>query len=554
MKLEQHPLLKDDTTKKRKGRPKGSLNKRTIERKEDQKLSKLQEAREHHRQEAEESFVRFIEIVQPKRLLGNIHREVISWWTRQEARTHQLLLLPRDHMKSALIGLRAAWEITRNPAIRILYISSTSNLAVKQLKFIKDILTCPQYRLLWPEMIFPEEARREKWTEREISVDHPKRREEYIREPTVFTAGLTTNIVGLHCDVAILDDVVVEDNAYTDEGRDKVKSQYSYLSSVEGANAREWVVGTRYHPNDLYSELISMPLDEYDETGELIGTSNVFEVEEKQVENMGDGTGEFLWPRQQRGDGAWFGFDAKILATKRAQYLNKSHFRAQYYNDPHNVGEAPIQRDKFQYYDPNFLGCKDGRWFYRTSRLNVFAAVDFAYTIGKKSDFSAIVVVGCDNFNNYYVLEIDRFKTNQHSEYYKRILKLYEKWGFRKIRAEVSGAQISIVNDLKNNYIRMNGLALSVEEYRPSRIQGSKEERINAILQPRYENGQMWHYPSGNCQILEEELVYMNPPHDDVKDALASVVDMAIPPTNFFSMSRGLAPEFSFHQKFGGVL
>src|SRR5215475_6379 len=152
-------------------RPKGSKNKkpRTV----------IQEARDLHRIEAQTSFLRYIEIVQPMRLLGNIHREVCMWLTRQEASSHQLLLLPRDHMKSAIAGLFATWLIVRNPAIRILYISSTSNLATKQLKFMKDIMTSDNFRILWPDMIFPEDAKREKWTEREISVDHPKRRAEY---------------------------------------------------------------------------------------------------------------------------------------------------------------------------------------------------------------------------------------------------------------------------------------------------------------------------------------------------------------------------------------
>jgi phage terminase large subunit-like protein len=525
-------------------RPKGSKNKL--------KKTKLQEARDIHRIEAEQSLERFIELVQPRRLLGNIHRETIQWWTRQDAKSHQLTLLPRDHQKSSLMGLRAAWEVVRNPAIRILYISSTSNLAIKQLKFIKDILTSDVVRLLWPELIYKEEAKREKWTEREISIDHPKRKAEYIRDPTLFTAGLTSNIVGLHCDIAILDDVVVEGNAYIEEGREKTKNQYSLLSSVEGVGAKEWIVGTRYHPKDLYADLIGMEIEDYDELGNVVHAEPLFETREHAVESLGDGTGEFLWPRQQASDGKWFGFDAKILSTKRAQYLNKTHFRAQYYNDPHDVGSSPIKREQFQYYDPNYLVCRDGKWFFKNNRLNIVAAVDFAYTIGKRSDSSAIVVVGADGYNQYYILEIDRFKTDKISDYYKRILKLYEKWSFRKIRAEVSAAQIAIVKDLKESYIRPNGLSLAVEEYRPSRWEGSKEERIMAVLEPKYANNQIWHYPSGNCQILEEELIFMNPAHDDVKDALSSAIDFAVPPLNF-TKSISNVTYFNFHQKYGGV-
>ena len=512
------------------------------------------EAREERRLLAEANLIEFINLVHPRRLLGSIHREVINWWTRQEAKSHQLLLLPRDHMKSALVAYRVAWELTKDPTLRILFISSTSNLATKQLKFIKDILTSDSYRLYWPDMVHKEETKREKWTEREISLDHPNRKEESIRDPSIFTAGLTSNIVGLHCDIAVLDDVVVTGNAYTEEGREKVKDQYSLLSSVETVNAKEWVVGTRYHPKDLYSDLIEMEVEEFDELGNVSNADPLFEVLERQVESLGDGTGEFLWPRQQRSDGRWFGFDQEVLAKKRAQYLNKVHFRAQYYNDPHDVDSSPIKRDLFQYYDQNYLIRRDGKWLFKGERLNVTASIDFAYSLGKKSDYTSIVVVGVDGKMNYYVLEIDRFRTDKISEYFKRILKLYEKWGFRKIRCEVTSAQQAIVTDLKESYIRPYGLSLSIDEYRPSVRLGSKQERIMAILEPKYANRQMWHYQGGNCQALEEELIFVNPAHDDIKDALASAIDFSVAPLDLFKFKKEAASNFQYHSRWGGVL
>ena len=514
---------------------------------------KLSDEREARRLAAEADLEEFIKLVHPRRLLGNIHREVIRWWDRPEHRSHQLLLLPRDHMKSALIAYRAAWRLTKDPTLRILYISSTSNLATKQLKFIKDILTSDTYRLFWPEMVNPEEVKREKWTEREISIDDPRRKAESIRDPSIFTAGLTSNIVGMHCDIAILDDVVVQANAYINEGRQKVKEQYGYLSSIGAGVSEEWVVGTRYHPSDLYFDLAEMEIEKYDELGNVVETTPLFELLERQVESIGDGTGQFLWPRQQRSDGKWFGFDQEILARKKAQYLNKVHFRAQYYNDPHDVDSSPIRREHFQYYDPNHLHRQDGKWFFKRERLNIVAAVDFAYTTGRDSDSTAIVVLGVDGKLNYYILEIDRFKAGLPSEYFKRILKLYEKWGFRKIRAEVSAAQIVIVKDLRESYIKPMGLSLSIDEYRPSRWQGSKEERIFSTLEPKYANRQIWHYPGGHCQTLEEELIFANPAHDDCKDALASAVDYAIAPMNLFQSYRSKEHEFTFHSRWGGV-
>ena len=519
------------------------------------KTRKLSDERKLRKDLAESSLEEFIRLVHPKRLLGNIHRRVISWWTRSQAHPHQLLLLPRDHMKSALIAYRVAWEITKDPTIRVLFISSTSNLATKQLKFIKDILTSDNYRSHWPEMVNKDEAKREKWTEREISIDHPKRKDEAIRDPTIFTAGLTSNIVGMHCDIAVLDDVVVQANAYTEDGREKVKDQYSLLSSVETVNSKEWVVGTRYHPNDLYSDLMNMEIEEYDELGNVIHAVPLFEKMEESVESIGDGSGEYLWPRQQRADGKWFGFDQEILAKKRAQYLNKTHFRAQYYNDPHDTDSSVFKRDIFQYYEPGLLSSRDGRWFFKGERLNVVAAVDFAFTTHKKSDYTAIVVLGLDGRSNYYILDIDRFKTDKISDYFDHILKMFNKWGFRKIRTEVTAAQQAIVNDLKDNYIRPLGLSLSVDEFRPSRFLGAKTERILAALEPKYSNKQIWHYRSGNCQVLEEELLFANPVHDDVKDALAAAVDFAYgqAPLNTFMIQKANMPTFQYNSRFGGV-
>lgn len=491
----------------------------------------------------------FIHLVHPQRVLGQCHKDLIKWWSREGAKSHQLVLLPRDHQKSALVAYRVAWAITKNPALRILYISSTANLATKQLKFIKDILTCDKYREYWPEMVHPDEAKREKWTEGEISVDHPARKEAIVRDPTVFTAGLTTNIVGLHCDIAVLDDVVVDDSAYTEEGREKCRNQVSYLASIQSTDALLWAVGTRYHPKDLYHDMVAMVIEEVDDQGETIASEPVYEVLEKQVEDAGDGSGNFLWPKL---DGAKYGFNRSILAKKRAQYTDKTKFRAQYYNDPNDFSTASITPDMFQYYTPRNLSQEMGRWFYRDSRLNVFAAVDFAYSLSKKADFTAIVVVGVDGQNNFYVLDIDRFKTTKISDYYDHILRLYTKWGFRKLRAECTAAQSVIVEDLKTNYIREHGLALTVEDFRPTRHQGSKEERLEAILQPKYANRQIWHYSGGHCGILEEELVYQNPAHDDVKDCLASAIETAVPPTNQRARSINVDREI-YHPRFGGV-
>jgi hypothetical protein len=504
------------------------------------------------REAAEQDLITFIRLVAPQRVLGSVHEELCRWWNREDAKTHQLTLLPRDHGKSALVAYRVAWELTRDPTLRVLYISATSNLAQKQLSFIKSIFTSDIHRRYWPDYVHYDEGKREKWTMTEISLDHPKRKAESVRDPSIFTGGLTTSLTGLHCDIAVLDDVVVYENAYTQEGRDKVKSQYSLLSSIEGANAREWVVGTRYHPKDLYSELLSMEEDIYNSSAEIVGAEPIYETFERAVENVGDGTGEFLWPRQIRHDGKAFGFDIQILAKKRAQYLDKTQFRSQYYNDPNDPDNRPIDYDKFQYFQKEHLTNTHGSWYYRDRKLNVFAAVDFAYSLRRRADYTAIVVIGVDFENNVYVLDIDRFRTDKISEYFSHILELLNRWDFKKLRAEVTAAQAAIVQELKDSYIRPHGLMLKIEEHKPTRHSGSKEERMAAVLEPRYDNLSIYHYKGGNCQLLEEELISNNPPHDDIKDALASCIEIAVRPSSNMH-KRSSNNNIIYSERFGGV-
>lgn len=508
--------------------------------------------REQIRDAAEADLETFIKLVAPKRLLGHVHQELIGWWNREGAHSHQLVLLPRGHQKSAMIAYRVAWEITRNPAVTILYASSTSGLAEQQLKMIKDILVSPIYRRYWPEMVNSSEGQRERWTNGEIAVDHPLRKEEGVRDPTVKTAGLSTNIVGFHCDIFVLDDIVTSDNARTEDGRDDVKRAYSFFASIENPDAKEWVVGTRYHPKDLYASLMDMREDVYDADGEIVDSSDVFEIFERQVEDRGDGTGEFLWPRQHRPDGKWFGFNAQVLAKKRAQYLDKTQFRAQYYNDPNDPDNQRISRAQFQYYEQSRIMLKAGQWYYGDKPLSVYASVDFAYSLRRTADYTAIVVIGIDPGGNIYVLDIDRFRTDRISEYWEHISALHLKWNFRKLRAEATAAQALVVKEIKEQYLRPSGLILTIEEHKPTRYMGTKEERIEQVLESRYDNGAVWHYRGGNCQILEEELILAHPPHDDVKDALANAVEIAIPPRAKAARRASNVSNIA-NSRFGGV-
>ena len=130
---------------------------------------------------------------------------------------------------------------------------------------------------------------------------------------------------------------------------------------------------------------------------------------------------------------------------------------------------------------------------------------------------------------------------------------MHAEWNFRKLRAEVTVAQQIIVNDIKE-HLKRDGLRLSIDEHRPSRHQGTKEERIAAALEHRYDNQMVWHYKGGFTPVLEEELVLARPPHDDVKDALASAIEIIVKPkANRKPELLGGGMGLQTHSRFGGV-
>jgi len=498
---------------------------------------------------AEADLLVFIRLLAPHLLLGQAHLDLINWWQSTARKQNRLVLFPRGHLKSKLMAYKTAWELTRDPSDTILYVSATAALAEKQLHLIKMILTSATYTKYWPDMVHPDEGKRERWTVNEIALDHPIRSKEGIRDPSVKAVGLTGNITGFHATKIKLDDIVVPKNAYTEDGRAKVAALVSQLASIEEPESEMDCVGTRYHPKDQYEEFLNQTYIVYDDEGEIVEETPLWDSYMRVVE-IG---GHFLWPRQRREDGKMFGFDANVLSKIKAKYTDVTQFWAQYYNNPNMGGDGLITRERFQYYERSFLRNVNDKWHIGDKPLNIFAGMDFAYSLAKKADYTALVVVGVDEDNQYYLLDIYRFKTGKIGRYFDAILESYRKWGYKKIRCETTTAQSVIVRDIKENYIVQHNLPLVVDEFHPTRHEGNKEERIMATLGPKYDNMQIWHYKGGEVNNLEDELVMAKPPHDDIKDGLTAAIDIAVAPIKRRRHHQRSAGNVIYNTRFGGV-
>ena len=125
----------------------------------------------------------------------------------------------------------------------------------------------------------------------------------------------------------------------------------------------------------------------------------------------------------------------------------------------------------------------------------------------------------------------------------------YDKYRFKKLRLEAVGGFRLVAQDLADR-LYSEGVRIPIDVYVPPNAAG-KFARVNGILEPLYQSGSVYHYRGGNCQTLEDELVSVNPLHDDTKDAWAMCCDVMVKP---LQTRRGTAKNvLSFNRRFGGV-
>lgn len=509
------------------------------------------------RQECENDFWEFMNWINPHYIYGEIHEECCRWFGDPNALDHQLLLMPRAHLKSHLIAGYCCWQITRDPTTTMVYLSAGQDLAKAQMMAIKGMFTCDAYTLLWPEMLNPEEGKRTKWSSEAINVDHPIRKEMGIRDHSLIIKTVGSNAIGLHCSHLLLDDVVVPAYAYSETGRSEVKRAISQFASILNPGGMVKAVGTRYHPEDAYFFMKEAREALYDEaTGQFDGEKDQWDIKEYVIEDAGDGTGKYLWPRAQHPvTMRWEGFDPHVWSSKRATYFaNSEHaqFYAQYYNDPNDPDSHRIHRDMIQYYHPKNIVTDEWTWFHGEKKLNIFAGMDLAWTDSTKSDYTAIAVIGVDEDGHIYVLDLERFKARgtEYFTYYKAIADLHNKWGFKKLRVESNSAGKLIAEEIKS-LIRRNGDSLAIDAKATTSHDLKKAERHAIILETRFQNQTMHLKRGGIFQILEEEVLLERPPHDDLADALCGAIEISFAPGRFGSKNTKVR-KISTHSRFGG--
>lgn len=160
--------------------------------------------------------------------------------------------------------------------------------------------------------------------------------------------------------------------------------------------------------------------------------------------------------------------------------------------------------------------------------MNRYIMIDPAISEKTGADYTAMVVVGMDEFSKVYVLEIVHEQLTP-IQIIDRLYLLDDKWKPKSIGIEVVAYQKALQYFIAEEGRKRNSLLPIVALDTDPGIR--KEKRIEG-LQPYYARGDIYHPTYGNhINILETQLLrFPHGGHDDIIDALAYFPQLAFPP------------------------
>lgn len=407
-------------------------------------------------------------------------------------RNRALFLLPRGTYKSSVVTIGYSIQtILNDPDARILIDSETFSKSKAFLSEIKGHLESTEklrqiYYVLFGSM--PDSRKRDDlWTDSQINISARRKRR---KEATLSCAGIDVTKTGMHYDLIIMDDLHSEKNITSKEQIDQVKTHYKLANSLIDPGKPIIIIGTRWDYNDLYQYILDYERDD-------------FNILIKRAYNK---DGSLFFPEVLT--------EAELERLKRRQgtYI----FSCQYLNEPVDDESATFKRSMI---------VRKPWELVRDRPINWYLSIDPSYE-GTYSDYAAFVVAGMDHQRDIYVRYVKREKMT-YADIIRTMFDLFNEFDPRQIILETVATQKSIQYEL-NNEQRRRGTWLPVTEIK-SRIK-SKEERIRGLA-PYYEFGHIYHVKEcPQVDELEYELLHFpKGTHDDVIDALASVLEFASP-------------------------
>jgi hypothetical protein len=188
-------------------------------------------------------------------------KELCDWLqalyeNRQEAQVSDwvnIILTPRDTLKSTVLQGFALWIIVKQPDIRILFYGEVHEQAQKRLAVLKRVIaSCKTFRLCYGDL----DGSRLGLPWNENMVVTANRKSTSIRECTIETAGLDVTVNSRHFDWIFPDDLHSEKNTKSKDQIEGVREKVQLLTPLLTNGGKMVFAGVFWNDSDFHTRLL----------------------------------------------------------------------------------------------------------------------------------------------------------------------------------------------------------------------------------------------------------------------------------------------------------
>ena len=414
-----------------------------------------------------------------------------------------LLLAPRGHGKTSLVGSYILWRIVRNRRLRCIIVTINQDKANAMMTFIQENLeNNDRLKRVFGDFKGP------LWSRNEIRVKQHAKGKIPHNEPTLKVLGVGSRIISGHYELIVLDDITDDENSHTETRRRNLESWYN--KEVVGtflANSKVIDIGTRWHEDDIHNYFINKA-----------GFKTLVYKALLNEQEVNDGKpAKVLWPEHLPWDKNMAKEYNLSETTLTLQFIREHQgelaFQMQYQN---NIIPAGIAKFKAEWLD-NAVNNYRKHALSGPIGMRKYMGVD----IGGEdsiSDWCVFTVIGIDSDGLIYTVE--QIRTHASLQRQIDIIRgLDEKHHVSRIGIETAAQQKLIASDwIKNN----PGLPIMTIKSSRANDKETRTDRLSIM----FETNRICLDPK-LIHLIDELKLYPRAKHDDCIDSLSFAIESA---------------------------